>query len=61
MWSSEVKSHGIWHISFNLSNDDCQPCGCLHPDEVISQDGGELHDCYLKPSVLLVDLFFYEN
>lgn len=27
-------------LSSNLSKDGCQPHGCLHPDEVISQDGG---------------------
>lgn len=37
-----------WYVPFNLSKGGCQPCGCFYPNEVISQDGGKPHDCYLK-------------
>lgn len=44
--------------SFNFSKGYCQAQGCFPPREVIGQDGGEPHGCYLKTSIFLVDLFF---
>lgn len=44
--------------SFNFSKGYCQARGCFPPDEVIGQDEGEPHGCYLKTSIFLVDLFF---
>lgn len=47
--------------SFNFGKDYCQAPGCFPPGEVIGQDGGEAHGCYLKISIFLVDLFFKEE
>lgn len=47
--------------SFSFSKDYCQAHGCFSPDEVMGQDRGEPHGCYLKISIFLVDLFFFKE
>lgn len=45
MWSS-YDAKVTWHVPFNFNKDGCQPHGCFHLGEVISQDEGEPHGCY---------------
>jgi hypothetical protein len=54
-----VKLHCTHSLKF--SKDSCQAHGSFPPDEVIDQDGGEPHGCYLKTSIFLVDLFFKQE